>query len=122
MRLNGENPAKDFQPCPGILGEVQFPTHMDGVRVDSWVESGTEISPFYDSLLGKLMVYAPTREIAVAKLQEALDGEWVGGWVWREGEWVGTWCWAAVPTAVQLLLLVLSHATPSHTQRGERCL
>lgn len=76
MRLNGENPAKDFQPCPGILGEVQFPTHLDGVRVDSWVESGTEISPFYDSLLGKLMVYAPTREIAVAKIQEALDGEW----------------------------------------------
>lgn len=74
VRLNGENPAKDFQPCPGILGEVVFPTHLDGVRVDSWVESGTEISPYYDSLLGKLMVYAPTREMAVAKIQQALAG------------------------------------------------
>jgi acetyl/propionyl-CoA carboxylase alpha subunit len=51
-----------------------FPTHLDGVRVDSWVESGTEISPYYDSLLGKLMVYAPTREMAVAKIQQALAG------------------------------------------------
>jgi urea carboxylase len=53
---------------------VKFPTHLDGVRVDSWVESGTEISPYYDSLLGKLMVHAPTREMAVAKIQEALAG------------------------------------------------
>ena len=78
VRLNGEDPAKDFQPCPGILGEVKFPTHLDGVRVDSWVESGTEISPYYDSLLGKLMVHAPTREMAVAKIQEALAGVWRG--------------------------------------------
>ena len=34
---------------------------MDGVRVDTWVETGTEISPYYDSMLAKLMVYAPTR-------------------------------------------------------------
>jgi urea carboxylase len=74
VRLNGENPAKDFQPCPGVLGEVVFPTQLDGVRVDSWVESGTEISPYYDSLLGKLMVHAPTRELAVAKIQQALAG------------------------------------------------
>lgn len=80
MRINGENPAKDFQPCPGILGEVTFPTHLDGVRVDTWVEAGTEISPFYDSLLAKLMVFAPTRELAVKKIKEALagDGYWLG--------------------------------------------
>lgn len=89
VRLNGENPAKDFQPCPGVLGEVRFPTHLDGVRVDSWVESGTEISPYYDSLLGKLMVHAPTREAAVAKIQEALAG--------REGEREGVGvCWVFV--------------------------
>ena len=34
---------------------------MDGVRVDTWLETGSEVSPYYDSLLGKLMVYAPTR-------------------------------------------------------------
>jgi acetyl/propionyl-CoA carboxylase alpha subunit len=74
VRINGENPAKDFQPCPGILGEVKFPTELDGVRVDSWVEAGTEISPFYDSLLAKLMVFAPTRELAVKKIKEAIAG------------------------------------------------
>lgn len=47
---------------------------MDGVRVDTWVETGTEISPYYDSMLGKLMVWAPTREAAVAKMQAAIDG------------------------------------------------
>jgi len=72
VRINGENPAKDFQPCPGSLGEVHFPLDMDGVRVDTWVENGTDISPFYDSLLAKLMVYAPTREAAVQKMQAAL--------------------------------------------------
>lgn len=41
----------------------------------SWVESGTEISPFYDSLLAKLMVHAPTRKAAVAKMKQALAGE-----------------------------------------------
>jgi urea carboxylase len=75
VRINGENPAKDFQPCPGNLGEVKFPTELDGVRVDSWVEAGTEISPFYDSLLAKLMVFAPTRDLAVAKMKEAIAGE-----------------------------------------------
>lgn len=74
VRINGENPAKDFQPCPGLLGEVKFPTELDGVRVDSWVEAGTEISPFYDSLLAKLMVFAPTRDLAVKKMKAALAG------------------------------------------------
>ncbi|KIZ06735.1 UreA carboxylase [Monoraphidium neglectum] len=72
VRINGENPAKDFQPCPGILGEVAFPFEMDGVRVDTWVETGTEVSPYYDSMLAKLMVYAPTREAAIAKMAEAI--------------------------------------------------
>ncbi|KAI8468536.1 MAG: allophanate hydrolase subunit 2-domain-containing protein [Monoraphidium minutum] len=73
VRINGENPAKDFQPCPGSLGDVYFPTDMEGVRVDTWVETGTEVSPYYDSMLAKLMVYAPTRAAAITKLQAALD-------------------------------------------------
>eukprot|EP00878_Enallax_costatus_P006672 GHUV01006994.1.p1 GENE.GHUV01006994.1~~GHUV01006994.1.p1 ORF type:complete len:992 (+),score=332.89 GHUV01006994.1:1132-4107(+) len=79
VRINGENPAKDFQPCPGTLGEVKFPTELDGVRVDSWIEAGTEISPYYDSLLAKLMVYAPTRELAVKKMKQALAGTVIKG-------------------------------------------
>lgn len=72
VRLNGEDPAKDFRPSPGILGEVSFPEESDSVRVDTWVSAGTEISPYYDSLLGKLMVFAPTRKEAIEKMQVAL--------------------------------------------------
>ncbi|KXZ51620.1 hypothetical protein GPECTOR_12g584 [Gonium pectorale] len=74
VRINGEDPAHDFAPCPGLLGHVSFPSEEDvpGVRVDSWVETGTEVSPHYDSLLGKLMVWAPTRQEAAAKMAAAL--------------------------------------------------
>lgn len=48
-------------------------TDMDGVRVDTWVEPGAEVSPHYDSLLGKLMVWAPTRALAVERIQKAID-------------------------------------------------
>lgn len=73
VRLNGEDPAKDFAPSPGLLGEVSLPHDMEGVRVDSWVETGCEVSPHYDSLLGKLMVWAPTREEAVQRMLSALE-------------------------------------------------
>ncbi|KAG2435985.1 hypothetical protein HYH02_011698 [Chlamydomonas schloesseri] len=76
VRINGEDPAHDFMPCPGLMGRVSFPTPEDvgggTVRVDSWVETGTEVSPHYDSLLAKLMVWAPTRAEAVAKMAAAL--------------------------------------------------
>lgn len=45
---------------------------MEGVRVDTWVETGAEVTPYYDSLLAKLMVFAPNRPAAIAKLQAAL--------------------------------------------------
>ena len=54
----------------GILGEVEWP---EGVRVDTWVDTGTNVTPYYDSLLAKLMVYAPTRKEAIAKLASALN-------------------------------------------------
>ncbi|GLC49765.1 hypothetical protein PLESTB_000289100 [Pleodorina starrii] len=78
VRINGEDPAHDFSPCPGLLGRVAFPApeEVEGageVRVDSWVETGTEVSPHYDSLMAKLMVWAPTREEAVAKMARALE-------------------------------------------------
>ena len=74
VRLNGEDPARNFEPSPGLIGNVTFPeTHNDGVsavRVDSWIESGTEVSPHYDSLLGKMMVHAPSRDEAIAKMSK----------------------------------------------------
>lgn len=50
-----------------------------GVRVDTWVETGTEISPFYDSLIAKLMVHGKSREDAVCKMRDALSETYLGG-------------------------------------------
>jgi urea carboxylase len=69
VRLYAEDPARNFQPSAGVLTEVSFP---EGVRVDGWVSTGTDVPPYYDPMLAKLIVTAETREQAVAKLQVAL--------------------------------------------------
>jgi len=69
VRLYAEDPAKNFQPSSGLLTDVYFPP---GVRVDTWVATGTEITSYYDPLIAKLIVHADTREQAVAKLRDAL--------------------------------------------------
>ena len=68
VRIYAEDPAKSFQPSPGTLTEVYFP---EDVRVDGWVETGTEVSPYYDPLLAKLIVHGETREEARNKLSAA---------------------------------------------------
>ncbi len=70
VRIYAEDPAKDFRPSAGRLTQVKFPC---GTRVDGWVESGTEVPPYYDPMLAKLIVSGPTRAAAVDKLVEALD-------------------------------------------------
>ena len=57
----------------------------EGVRVDTWVETGSHVTPYYDSLLAKLMVFAPTRAEAIAKLVDALSKTKVRGTVLCEG-------------------------------------
>ncbi|CUI79747.1 urea carboxylase [Achromobacter xylosoxidans] len=69
VRLYAEDPLRQFQPSPGVLTEVHFP---EGVRLDSWVETGTEVPAFYDPMLAKLIVHADTREAALDKLADAL--------------------------------------------------
>ncbi|NBD22041.1 urea carboxylase [Aquabacterium fontiphilum] len=69
VRLYAEDPARGFQPCAGVLTEVSFPP---GVRLDGWVDTGTEVPPHYDPMLAKLIVTADTREQAVRQLQQAL--------------------------------------------------
>jgi len=69
-RLYAEDPSRGFLPQPGRLERVQFP---EGVRVDSGVEAGMEVTPHYDPLLAKLTAHAATREEAVAKLEGALE-------------------------------------------------
>ncbi|UNG16774.1 urea carboxylase [Stutzerimonas zhaodongensis] len=72
-RLYAEDPGRDFQPSPGVLTAVQFPA-ADGkaLRIDTWVEAGCEIPPYFDPMIAKLITYAPTREAAKAALDQAL--------------------------------------------------
>jgi len=77
-RINAEDPANDFQPAPGTV-TVWQPPHGDGIRVDSHVEAGYVVPPFYDSLLGKLIVHAPDRRAAIAKMIAALSAFRVEG-------------------------------------------
>jgi propionyl-CoA carboxylase alpha chain/3-methylcrotonyl-CoA carboxylase alpha subunit len=68
-RLYAENPAKKFLPSTGRLDHFRLPE--DEVRIDSGVEEGGAVTPFYDPMIAKLIVHAPTREAAAAKLAEA---------------------------------------------------
>ncbi|MEE5154345.1 urea carboxylase [Pseudomonas alliivorans] len=72
-RLYAEDPGRDFQPCPGLLTAVNFPP-ADGraLRIDTWVEAGCEIPPFFDPMIAKLISWAPSRDEASAALSEAL--------------------------------------------------
>lgn len=71
VRLNAEDPARDFAPFPGTIGELRIPGGP-GVRFDSMLYSGYQVPPFYDSLLAKLIVHAETREAAIVRLTRAL--------------------------------------------------
>lgn len=72
FRINAEDPAHNFRPHPGEI-RLYNPPGGFGVRVDSHVYSGYSVPPFYDSLLGKLIVWGETREDAIARGRRALD-------------------------------------------------
>jgi acetyl/propionyl-CoA carboxylase alpha subunit len=78
-RISAEDPSRDFAPSPGRLTRWRE-AGGPGVRVDSGVEAGTLVSGDYDPLLGKLLVVAPDRDAAIARLSRALD-EWETGGV-----------------------------------------
>jgi acetyl-CoA carboxylase biotin carboxylase subunit len=71
-RINAEDPAKDFQPSPGLV-ESFVPPGGPGVRVDSHCFSGYRIPPNYDSMVGKLLVHRPTRQEAIRTMRRALS-------------------------------------------------
>lgn len=71
-RINAEDPAQDFLPSPGTV-QVYIPPGGPGVRVDSSVYSGYTITPFYDSMIAKLIVWGRTREEAIARMKRALQ-------------------------------------------------
>jgi len=93
VRVNAEDTRGAlFLPSPGPLGAVAAPSRT-GVRWDGGYESGDEVQPYYDSLVGKLIVWAPTRDRAIARLELALDELVVDG----------------VPTTVPAARAVIGH-------------
>ncbi|WP_444816929.1 urea carboxylase [Stutzerimonas frequens] len=72
-RVYAEDPGRDFQPSPGLLTAVAFPT-ADGksLRIDTWVEAGCEIPPYFDPMIAKVISCAPSREAARVALDAAL--------------------------------------------------
>ena len=72
LRLNAEDPAQGFFPSPGTLETMRMPGGPF-VRVDSGCEPGSVVSPFYDSLIAKVVVWGETREVMLARARRALD-------------------------------------------------
>ncbi len=72
MRINAEDPEHSFRPSPGTVTKLRLPAGP-GVRVETFVEEGSKISPYYDSLLAKLIVHGQDREEAIARAKRALD-------------------------------------------------
>ncbi|MBC7149444.1 MAG: acetyl-CoA carboxylase biotin carboxylase subunit [Rhizobium sp.] len=71
-RINAEDPARGFLPGPGTIETLGVPTG-EGVRFDTMLYEGYTVPPFYDSLLGKLIVWGETRDACIARLADALD-------------------------------------------------
>ena len=72
FRINAEDPEHGFRPCPGTITRFEPPAGP-GVRVEAYVRSGSKISPFYDSMVAKLIVYGQDREECLARGRRSLD-------------------------------------------------
>lgn len=91
-RINAEDPANNFAPCPGKIEQMNLPGGP-GVRVDTHCYSGYTIPPYYDSMIAKIIVHAPTREEAITRMIRALQETVIQG----------------VKTTIPLLIKVLQH-------------
>lgn len=78
VRVNAEDPSKDFMPFPGVVQELRSPVG-DRVRFDTMLYEGYAIPPYYDSLLGKLIVHGRDRADALRLLRKALSEIYIGG-------------------------------------------
>ena len=76
VRLYAEDPGRDFRPSAGLLTHVSWP---EDTRIETWVEGGSEVSPFYDPMIAKIITRGATRQEALAKLQYALSQTRIGG-------------------------------------------
>lgn len=71
VRVNAENPRKNFMPCPGKITELHLPGG-NGIRVDTAIYAGYTVPQTYDSMLAKIIVHANTREECIQKMKSAL--------------------------------------------------
>ena len=71
-RINAEDPERGFMPCPGTTTFLHLPGGP-GVRVDTALYTGYEVPPYYDSLVAKVLVHAPTRLEAIRRMRRALE-------------------------------------------------
>ena len=71
-RINAEDPFNNFIPSPGKIESLHFPGGI-GIRIDSHVYAGYDIPPFYDSMIGKLIVHASNRKKAIIRMKRAID-------------------------------------------------
>ncbi|OAN70455.1 acetyl-CoA carboxylase biotin carboxylase subunit [Rhodobacteraceae bacterium EhC02] len=78
VRLNAEDPMMQFLPFPGQVSGLRIP-EGEGIRFDHFLYDGYQVPPFYDSLLGKLIVHGKDREAAIALMITALEGLEIGG-------------------------------------------
>jgi acetyl-CoA carboxylase, biotin carboxylase subunit len=78
VRINAEDPAKNFMPFPGVVKGLRVPGGP-GTRFDTMLYDGYQVPPFYDSLLGKLIVWDETRERAIDRMKRALGELEIGG-------------------------------------------
>jgi len=78
VRLNAEDPMMQFLPFPGKVSGLRIP-EGEGIRFDHFLYDGYQVPPFYDSLLGKLIVHGKDREAAIALMITALEGLEIGG-------------------------------------------
>ena len=76
VRLYAEDPGRDFRPSAGQLAYVSWP---QDTRVETWVQSGSEVSPFYDPMLAKIIARGATRDEALTRLQTSLGETEIGG-------------------------------------------
>lgn len=72
FRINAEDPEFDFRPCPGNITKFDMPGGP-GVRIESYIHEGSRISPYYDSMVAKLIVWGSDREEAIARGKRALQ-------------------------------------------------
>jgi acetyl-CoA/propionyl-CoA carboxylase biotin carboxyl carrier protein len=100
-RVNAEDPAHNFRPAPGTVTAYREPAGL-GVRIDSAAYPGFTITPDYDSMIAKLIVWAPTREQAIARFRRTIEEYEIGG----------------VPTTLPLLRALCDHAPVKDASYG----